>query len=135
MVNVPETEVLCEDNGSGNELLISAGTFSKDNDHLTVKHAGNGAQLARTANKIDLTPYNTVFAEVITSTDNYSSAAIRVKNTPGYNDDSEGTVTEGAKLTVKTIIQTDVSTLSGEYYIKPAIYWGSYAYFYKIWLE
>ena len=30
MVNVPETEVLCEDNGSGNELLISAGTFSKD---------------------------------------------------------------------------------------------------------
>ena len=112
-----------------------AGTFSKDNDHLTVKHAGNGAQLARTSNKIDLTPYNTVFAEVITSTDNYSAAAIRVKNTPGYNDGSEGTVTEGAKLTVKTIIQTDVSTLSGEYYIKPAIYWGSYAYFYKIWLE
>ena len=113
----------------------STGGITKNSDCLTLKHPVNGAQQARTINKIDLTKYTTVFAEVITSTDNYSSALIRIQSGESYSDNSEVTPGDTSKVTTKTVFQTDISSLEGSYYVKPTLYWGSYANFYRIWLE
>ena len=109
MVNVPETEVLCEDNGSGNELLISAGTFSKDPSKYVV--SGYYADKSGEAWTVKPVPY-TPSTPVDNVTNNPADKNTTADLTPAVKDNKAETTVDAK--TAGKIVDKAVANKSTE---------------------
>lgn len=107
---------------------------------VTIKQTGNGNGIYRAVNKIDLSPYKTLYMEGVLYSSDSSNAwrtSLRVWSEFGtYAEDNTVASILGSTSKSSTVHSVDISEVEGECYIGFSVYGsGNYATMKKLWAE